>query len=117
VPGPSRGSGDTWTEFRNAGPEQNLADDVVSAESTGRVRTQGRVYCLVGKRGLRGKEGGETIQTTALQKGKIVHLCGARNTHGANLLVFITEMKIVYSAVRTGSLNNAVCACATYCIN
>jgi hypothetical protein len=27
-----------------------------------------------------------------------------------NLLVFITEMKSVYSAVRTGPLNEAVCA-------
>ena len=27
-----------------------------------------------------------------------------------NRLVFITEMKSVYSAVRTGSLNKAVCA-------
>ena len=27
-----------------------------------------------------------------------------------NWLVFITEMKSVYSAVRTGSLNKAVCA-------
>jgi hypothetical protein len=26
-------------------------------------------------------------------------------------------MKSVYSAVRTGSLNEAVCACATYSIN
>jgi hypothetical protein len=32
-------------------------------------------------------------------------------------LVFITEMKSVYSAVRTGDLNEAVCACATYSIN
>jgi hypothetical protein len=32
-------------------------------------------------------------------------------------LVFITEMKSVYSAVRTGSLNKAVCVCATYSIN
>jgi hypothetical protein len=30
---------------------------------------------------------------------------------------FITDMKCVYSAVRTGSLNEAVCACATYSIN
>jgi ferredoxin len=30
---------------------------------------------------------------------------------------FITEMKSVYSAVRSGSLNKAVCACATYSIN
>jgi hypothetical protein len=29
----------------------------------------------------------------------------------------MTEMKSVYSAVRTGSLNKAVCACATYRIN
>jgi hypothetical protein len=33
------------------------------------------------------------------------------------LIGFITEMKSVYSAVRTGSLNEAVCACATYSIN
>jgi hypothetical protein len=32
-------------------------------------------------------------------------------------LVFITEMKCVYSAVRTGSLSKAVCACVTYSIN
>jgi hypothetical protein len=32
-------------------------------------------------------------------------------------LVFITETKSVYSAVRTGSLNKAVCACAAYSIN
>jgi len=31
-------------------------------------------------------------------------------TYSINLLVFITEMKSVYSAVRTGSLNKAVCA-------
>jgi len=31
-------------------------------------------------------------------------------TYGINWLVFITEMKSVYSAVRTGSLNKAVCA-------
>jgi hypothetical protein len=30
--------------------------------------------------------------------------------YNTNCLVFITEMKSVYSAVRTGSLNNAVCA-------
>ena len=30
--------------------------------------------------------------------------------HHRNWLVFITEMKSVYSAVRTGSLNKAVCA-------
>jgi len=29
-------------------------------------------------------------------------------------LVFITEMKSVYSAVRTGSLNKAVCASSIY---
>jgi hypothetical protein len=34
-----------------------------------------------------------------------------------NSLVFITQMGSVYSAVRTGSLNKAVCACATYRIN
>jgi hypothetical protein len=37
--------------------------------------------------------------------------------YSINRLVFITEMKSVYSAVRTGSLNEAVCACATYNIN
>ena len=31
-------------------------------------------------------------------------------TYSINWLVFITEMKSVYSAVRTGSLNEAVCA-------
>jgi hypothetical protein len=37
-------------------------------------------------------------------------------TYSINWLGFITEMKSVYSAVRTGSLNKAVCACATYSI-
>jgi hypothetical protein len=37
--------------------------------------------------------------------------------HNTNWLVFITEMKSVYSAVRTGSLNGAACACATYSVN
>ena len=31
-------------------------------------------------------------------------------TYSINWLVFITEMKSVYSAVRTGFLNKAVCA-------
>jgi hypothetical protein len=31
-------------------------------------------------------------------------------TYIINWLVFITEMKIVYSAVQTGTLNEAVCA-------
>jgi hypothetical protein len=31
-------------------------------------------------------------------------------TYSINWLVFITEIKSVYSAVRTGSLNKAVCA-------
>jgi hypothetical protein len=31
-------------------------------------------------------------------------------TYSINYLVFITEMKSVYSAVRTGSLNTALCA-------
>jgi len=31
-------------------------------------------------------------------------------SHLHHKLVFITEMKSVYSAVRTGSLNKAVCA-------
>jgi hypothetical protein len=30
-------------------------------------------------------------------------------TYGVNRLVFINEMKSVYSAVRTGALNKAVC--------
>jgi hypothetical protein len=34
-----------------------------------------------------------------------------------NWLVLITEIKSVYSAVRTGALNEAVCACATYSTN
>jgi hypothetical protein len=38
-------------------------------------------------------------------------------TYSINWLIFITEMKSGYSAVRTGSLNEAVCACATYNIN
>ena len=38
-------------------------------------------------------------------------------TYGVNWLVFITEMKSVYSAVRTGSLNKAVWKCTTYRIN
>jgi hypothetical protein len=33
------------------------------------------------------------------------------------LIGFITGMKSVYSAVRTGALNEAVCVCATYSIN
>jgi len=31
-------------------------------------------------------------------------------TYSINWLVFTTEMKSVYSAIRTGSLNKAVCA-------
>jgi hypothetical protein len=31
-------------------------------------------------------------------------------TYSINCLVFITDIKSVYSAVRTGSLNKAVCA-------
>jgi len=31
-------------------------------------------------------------------------------TYSINLMVFITETKSVYSAVRTGALNKAVCA-------
>jgi len=31
-------------------------------------------------------------------------------TYSINRLVFITQMKSVYSAVRTGSLNKAVCS-------
>jgi hypothetical protein len=37
--------------------------------------------------------------------------------HLQRKLVFITEIKSVYSAVRTGSLDEAVCASATYSIN
>jgi len=36
-------------------------------------------------------------------------------TYSINWLVFITEMKSVYSAVRTGSLNKAVCALSLKC--
>jgi hypothetical protein len=39
------------------------------------------------------------------------------STYTTNWLVFITEMKRVYTAVRTGSLTKAVYACATYSIN
>jgi hypothetical protein len=48
------------------------------------------------------------------------------STYSINWLVFVTEMKSDYSAVRTGSLNKAVCAssfrinsdfCDTYSIN
>ena len=35
-------------------------------------------------------------------------------TYSINWLVFITEMKSVYSAVRTGYLNKAVCACMCF---
>jgi hypothetical protein len=38
-------------------------------------------------------------------------------TYSINWLVFITEVKSVYSAVRTGPLNRAVSACATYSTN
>jgi hypothetical protein len=34
-----------------------------------------------------------------------------------NRLVFINKVESVYNAVRTGPLNKAVCACATYSIN
>jgi len=34
----------------------------------------------------------------------------SQSTYNINWLAFITEMKSVYSAVRTGSLNKAVCA-------
>jgi hypothetical protein len=43
----------------------------------------------------------------------VLYLAGNKQktcaTYGINWLVFITEMKSVYSAVRTGSLNKAVC--------
>jgi hypothetical protein len=49
------------------------------------------------------------------------HTCGITTSDLCHLnkkrLVFITEMESVYSAVRTGSLNDAVCACATYSTN
>ena len=35
-------------------------------------------------------------------------------TYSINWLVFITQMKSVYSAVRTGALNKAVCASYLY---
>ena len=40
--------------------------------------------------------------------------CATCATYNINWLVFITEMKSVYSAVRTGSLNRAVCASFNY---
>jgi hypothetical protein len=43
---------------------------------------------------------------------------GLRLCHLQHKLIgFYNEMKSVYSAVRTGSLNKAVCACVTYSIN
>ena len=66
----------------------------------------------------------QTQSTTSFNRHKIQ--CSANNvficfvfiweqtatcaTYSINWLVFITEMKSVYSAVRTGSLNKAVCA-------
>jgi hypothetical protein len=38
----------------------------------------------------------------------------ATSNHIATSQLFITEMKSVYSAVRTGSLNKAVCACSVF---
>jgi hypothetical protein len=38
-------------------------------------------------------------------------------TYSINWLDIITKMKSVYSAVRTGALNEAACACVTYSIN
>jgi hypothetical protein len=51
-----------------------------------------------------------------LQRGTdwVFKRSGLRLCHLQHKLIgFITEMKSVYSAVRTGSLNKAVCACAT----
>jgi hypothetical protein len=39
------------------------------------------------------------------------------DTYSVNWLIFITEMKSVYSAVRTGPLNKAVCALSLYRFN
>ena len=36
-------------------------------------------------------------------------------TYSINWLVFITEMKSVYSAVQTGALNKVVCALSLNC--
>jgi hypothetical protein len=54
-----------------------------------------------------------------LQRGTdwVFKWSGLRLCQSINWLVFITEMKSVYSAVRTGDLNKAVCVCATYSIN
>jgi hypothetical protein len=37
-------------------------------------------------------------------------------TYSINWLVFITEMKSVYCAVRTGSLNKAICSSSLMCL-
>jgi len=66
------------------------------------------------------------VQTWSLNKAVCASSCSAHTvfmcfvfiweqtatcaTYSINWLVFITEMKSVYSAVRTGSLNKAVCA-------
>ena len=47
------------------------------------------------------------IKRSALRLSEQTATCA---TYSINLLVFITQMKSVYSAVQTGSLNKAVCA-------
>ena len=47
-----------------------------------------------------------------INKPLLLHLVGCLHylCYSINCLVFITEIESVYSAVRTGSLNKAVCA-------
>ena len=50
---------------------------------------------------------GLQIKRSALRLSEQTATCA---TYSINWLVFIAEMKSVYSAVRTGALNKAVCA-------
>ena len=60
----------------------------------------------------------QVLHSTTVRSAHTVFLCfvfiweqtATCATYSINWLVFITEMKSVYSAVRTGSLNKAVCA-------
>jgi hypothetical protein len=63
------------------------------------------------------------VQHSALVRSVYVHILfiweqtAICATYSINWLVFTTDMKSVYSAVRTRSLNEAVRACAIYSIN
>jgi hypothetical protein len=54
------------------------------------------------------------MEAFVLQSEYVIHHMTKldRTNNSKNWLVFITEMKSVYSAVRTGYLNKAVCAWA-----